>query len=79
MGKELSFEVVSHKDRDDLYAELWWGDEQWGEVCLGQGGREVLRIHPPRSSTGYEFDFGAVTELLDRARKHLRSIEGLKE
>jgi hypothetical protein len=77
--KELSFDIVSHKDRDDLYAELWGGDEQWGEIRLDRDGREVLKIHPPRSGAGYEFELSSVTQLLERARKHLLEIEGIEE
>lgn len=79
MKNQLHFEVVSHKDRDDLYAELWWGDEHWGEVRLGQGERELLVIHAPRSSKGYEFDLQDLSEMLARARRHLRSIEGIQD
>lgn len=78
MQRELSYKV-SHKDRDDLYAELWEGDEQWGEILLGRNGREVLKIYPSRSGGGYQFELSSVSELLERARRHLLKIEGLEE
>jgi len=77
--KNLAYHIVSHKDRDDLYAELLGGDEQWGEIRLDRNGREVLKIYPSRSGAGYEFELNDVFGLLKRAREHLLKVEGVEK
>ena len=29
---KLTVQIASVPDRDNLVAELWYGDEQWGEI-----------------------------------------------
>lgn len=75
----LEVAIVSHRDRDDLYAELSADDEQWAEVSLDSESHFRLTIFPRASGEPYEFDFEDVLSALTQAKRELAAVEGIEQ
>lgn len=57
--------VTSDTTRDELFAELWAGDEQWGEVIFNSFD---ITIFPPRAGGKYVFGLASVQASLQEAQ-----------
>lgn len=62
-------EVTSPPDRDDVVAELWWGDEMFAELRYIDG-RAHLEIYG-RPAGPWEFPFDEFCAALAHARERL--------
>ena len=70
---KITVEIASVPNRDKLVAELWHGNEQWGEVSQ-ETENLVLEIYP-RPSGGndnvWSFDLTEIMEKLRDAQKRI--------
>jgi hypothetical protein len=70
---KITVEIASVPDRDNLVAELWAGNEQWGEVSQETDSLQ-LEIYPKTSNgehTAWSFSLSEVLEKLLEAEKRL--------
>lgn len=75
----LEYSVGSSLDRDDLYAELLFNRVQWGEISLAEDKKSLNMIIYPNGNSIFEFKYDEFLLLLDKAKKHLLSLEPLSE
>ncbi|RCX02825.1 MULTISPECIES: hypothetical protein [Kosakonia] len=75
----LEYSVGSSLDRDDLYAELLFNRVQWGEISLAEDKKSLNMIIYPNSNSIFEFKYDELLLLLEKAKKHLLSLEPLSE
>ncbi len=65
--------IASDLRRDGLFAELYIGDEQWGEIAFVEDtGKFTLTIFPPIGAEKYEFDLEELQAYLEMAKTRLR-------
>jgi hypothetical protein len=62
--------IASPPDREDLVAEIFFGDEQWAEINT-QGGDVNLEIHPRRSGEFWTFNYEDALQAIHEARSQL--------
>lgn len=71
---KLTVQIASVPDRDNLVAELWCGDEQWGEISQ-ETENLLLEIYPRTSGENdnvWSFD---LTEIMGKLRAAQQQIE----
>lgn len=69
----ITIQIASVPDREKLVAELWYGNEQWGEVSQ-ECGIMKLEIYPKISENSFSiwsFDLSEVVVKLQEAQKSL--------
>ena len=67
--------VGSDVGRDVFYAEIWDGEEDWGELIWDEArNKPVLRIFPPKSGEAYAFDLAEVQRVLAEAEDRIRPV-----
>lgn len=74
---KMTVEVASLPDRDNLVAELWCDNEQWGEVSQ-EAETLQLEIYPRPNTIGtsvWSFDLNEVMNILKEAQKKLGSVD----
>lgn len=74
---KITIQIASVPDRDNLVAELWYEDEQWGEISQET---ENLRLEMyPRSSgennNVWSFDLNEIMESLKEAQKRIFQLD----
>lgn len=72
----LEYSVGSSMDRDDLYAELSFNKDQWGEISLSGDKKSVNIIIYPNNVM--EFGCDDFLELIEKAKNHLLKLEPLE-
>lgn len=70
MTTKITIEIASVPHREELVAELWYGDTQWGELSQ-EGGHLVLEIYPNPAGQPWSFEFPEVLDALNQARYRL--------
>ena len=68
MTTQMTMIVLSAPDRDDLFAELYEGDDLWAFVERGEEGLR-LRIVSRDVAPVWEFDLNAAIGILESARR----------
>jgi hypothetical protein len=76
----MSFDygVVSHRDRDDLYAELSWNNVQWGEIAfvrVNDRRKLVLTLYAAPNGQAWVFDLREAQEVIEKAAERLLEVE----
>jgi hypothetical protein len=69
----ITIQIASVPDRENLVAELWYNDEQWGEVSR-ENGITKLEIYPRINKDNpniWSFDLSEVIAKLQEAQKNL--------
>jgi hypothetical protein len=69
----ITIQIASVPDRENLVAELWYNNEQWGEVSQ-ENGVTKLEIYPrfgENSSNVWSFDLSEVMAKLQEAQRNL--------
>lgn len=66
----MTITIASVPDREELVAELWDADTQWGELSQEQG-RLTLEIYPNPEGIPWNFKFNDVVEILNQAQLRL--------
>jgi hypothetical protein len=76
MTEELSLTIASDTERNDLFAELWRGDEQWGEIGPGPTeGSFTIEVFAPSAAPSYVFDVAELLSSVERARERLAQMQ----
>ncbi|MFN7940744.1 MAG: hypothetical protein U0X73_04050 [Thermoanaerobaculia bacterium] len=68
--RKLSFALTSVPDRTLLVAELWVGNDQWGEVNVERG-FPVLELYPRPGGGPWQFRLAEVLPFIQSAADHL--------
>jgi hypothetical protein len=71
MKPELTITIASLPDRENLVAELWFGDVQWGEINQ-EGGCLTLEIYPHHSGKPWAFKLDDVIKQIEQAKSRLK-------
>jgi hypothetical protein len=66
----LRIQIASSPDREKVVAELWWGDEMWGEISQ-EGPEPQLELYPRRDGRPWSFPLAEALDLIQRARRTL--------
>lgn len=67
----FSIEIASVPDRDDVVAEIWWGDAMVAELHRGASGEVEIEIYPPESRGSWSFDLPSWITVLAKAQQKL--------
>jgi hypothetical protein len=70
MKPELTITIASLPDRENLVAELWLGDVQWGEINQ-EGGSFTLEVYPHQSGKPWAFEVNEVIKQIEQAKSRL--------
>ncbi len=70
----MTITVASVPDREGLVAELWYGDEQWGEI-FQEGDELRLALYPNPNHSFWNFDSGDAANAIQTAKKKLLETE----
>lgn len=70
MTTKITITIASVPDREELVAELWFGDTQWAELSQ-EGDCLVLQVYPRPSGQPWTFEFTDVVDALEAARQRL--------
>jgi hypothetical protein len=70
---KITVQIASVHDRDNLVAELWYEDEQWGKISQ-ENENILLEIYPRNSGKNdkvWSFDLTEIIENLRDAQKRI--------
>jgi hypothetical protein len=67
----FTVEIASVPDRDEVVAEIWWGDAMVAELHRNTGGEVQIEIYPRESGSSWEFDLSSWIATLTEARRKL--------
>ncbi len=73
MREGLYYQIAGLPDRENLVAELWLDDCEWGEIS-NEDGNVVLELYPHPSGAPWRLDPVKVERLINLARRDL--VEG---
>lgn len=66
----FTIEIASVPDRDDVVAEIWWGDAMVAEMHRAASGELQLDIYPTESHDPWSFDLKSwLTALVEAQQK----------
>ena len=68
---QLTIQMTSVPDRENIVAEIWFGNDQVGEVSSDLDGKLVIEIYAHPAGGAWSFDFGEFQLILNRARDNL--------
>jgi len=63
--------IPSVPDRDDVIAEIWWGDAMVAELHRGASGGAEIEIYPAESHAPWSFDLAGWLAALAEAQRKL--------
>jgi hypothetical protein len=69
MSSAFSIQVTDVPDREELVAEVWWGDSQVAELRT-EGGPARIEIYA-RPEGPWDFELSDLLSILERARAEL--------
>lgn len=67
----FTVELTSPPDRDEVVAEIWWGDVMVAELHHGASGAAEIEIYPTQSREPWTFDFASWLAVLAEAQREL--------
>jgi hypothetical protein len=67
----FTIEIASVPDRDDIVAEIWWGDVMVAELHRGASGAAEIEIYPAESQASWSFDLANWLSVLAEAQRKL--------
>lgn len=69
---QLSIVIASDQERDEDFAEIYCGDEQWAEIIFKPESQQfVLEIFPPQRGRTHVFRLREIQAILEKARERL--------
>jgi hypothetical protein len=74
MSKDFTVTVASDGERDDLFAEICYGDEQWAEVIAAPGGGFTIEVFAPDGAESYRFPLDAFVRAVEEAKDRLIAL-----
>jgi hypothetical protein len=72
---EITINVASVPDRDNVVVELWCGDLQLGELSCEAAGLRI-EIYPDPSGKPWRFAFEELEKALEQAKSRLADVTG---
>ena len=72
MSAQLTFTISSVPDRDDLVAELWFGDDMFAELRT-ENGTMMAAFYAPPHHRAWEFPVQEFQQVLQAAASRLAS------
>jgi len=66
--------IADMPHREDLFAEIWIDDEQFGEVYLHEG-EPVIEVYPHRTTSDWRFDYNIIKDILSEVDKFIKSMK----
>ena len=73
LNMKITVQIASVPDRNNLVAELWYEDEQWGEISQ-ETENTILEIYPRTNGKNdkiWSFDLNEIIEKLKDAQKRI--------
>lgn len=70
MSNAFSVQITDTPDRDELVAEIWWGEHQVAEIRT-EGGPPRIQIYPAASGP-WDFSLAELVSVLNKAELDLR-------
>lgn len=67
----FTIEIASVPDRDDVVAEIWWGDAMVAELHRGASGGAEIEIYATESNDPWSFDLASWLAALTEAQRKL--------
>lgn len=67
----FTIEIVSVPDRDDVVAEVWWGNDMVAEMRRAENGEFLLDIYPMESHAPWSFELNRWLTALAEAQQKL--------
>jgi hypothetical protein len=74
---KITVKIASVPDRDNLVAELWYENEQWGEISQETENLQ-LEMYPRSSEENdnvWSFDLNEIMESLKEAQKRMSQLD----
>ena len=72
---DMAVTITSYPEEENLVAELWWKDTNWGEVIfINEPAAFLLTIYPPAPGQSYRFPLTDALSALERARSRLTEM-----
>jgi hypothetical protein len=65
----FTIEIASVPDRDDVVAEVWWGEAMVAELQRGATGGVEIEIYPTKSHDPWSFDLASWLAVLAEAQR----------
>ena len=67
--------VASDNEREDLFAEICYGDQQWAEVIANSArGGFTIEIFAPEGAASYRFPLDTFQRAIEEARARLVAL-----
>jgi hypothetical protein len=70
MRLELTVELASVPDREEVVAEIWAGTHQFAEIRR-DGNEFVVQVFPPAEEGGWDLSFEQLVNALTKAQARL--------
>jgi hypothetical protein len=72
MSNKMRVVITSDTEREDLFAELWYDDEQWAEITADTSSRSFrIEIFAPHSPASYVFPLADLQQAIEEAKGRL--------
>jgi hypothetical protein len=65
--------IADAPHREDLFAEMWIGSEQLGEVFI-EAGEAYVEFYPHSSEKLWRFEYAILVSMIDETVKFLTSV-----
>ena len=70
--------IADMPHREDLLAEIWIDDEQFGEVYFREG-EPIIEVYPHRITSDWRFDYEIVRDILNKVDEFIKSMKSNPE
>ncbi|OQY53119.1 MAG: hypothetical protein B6245_23085 [Desulfobacteraceae bacterium 4572_88] len=74
MNRKMTISIASVPDREGLVAELWYDEEQWGEI-FQEGDELRLALYPSPNHSFWNFDAEDAANTIQKAKDKLLETE----
>jgi hypothetical protein len=68
---ELTVNIASVPDRDDVVAEIWHGQEMMAEVSRVEAGCYIVELYPRPNGKVWEVEYDDLIRVLNSAKERL--------
>jgi len=70
--KQLTLQVASVPDREQVVSEIWFGNDQVAEVSNESFDSFVIELYAPPGGEAWSFDLEDFQSILSRAKDNLK-------
>lgn len=68
--KKFSIKIASDTDRENVFAEIYYNEEEWAEISQ-EGEKPLIAFFPPSQEKYWEFPLDEALEAIAEAQKSL--------